>query len=342
MRQIVVPAKAGIHVLKKPGPRLRGGDGLRVLSYLGRRILATIPVMAVVAVVVFALLHLAPGDPAAVIAGDQATVEEVAKVRAQLGLDRPLPMQFASWLGQVLTGDLGRSIYDGQPVTRMIGQRVEPTLALSICTLLVALSVAIPLGIVAAWKAGTWLDRGVMGFAVLGFSFPVFVIGYGLIYLLSLKLEWLPVQGYASPRDGIGEFAAHMVMPALALGWVLTALFARMTRTSMLEVLSQDYIRTAQAKGLSSPQVLIGHALKNAAIPIVTTIGIGIALLIGGVVVTETVYAIPGVGRLVIDSVQRHDYPVIQSVLLLSAGVYVLINLLIDLSYSFFDPRIRY
>src|SRR3954471_3216310 len=162
--------------------------------------------MGVVAVVVFALLHLAPGDPAAVIAGDQATVEEVAKVRAQLGLDRPLPLQFASWLGQVLSGDLGRSIYDGQPVTRMIGQRVEPTLALSVCTLLVALSVAIPLGIVAAWKAGTWLDRGVMGFAVLGFSFPVFVIGYGLIYLLSLKLEWLPVQGYASPAEGIGGF----------------------------------------------------------------------------------------------------------------------------------------
>jgi peptide/nickel transport system permease protein len=313
-----------------------------LLSYLGRRILATIPVMAVVAVVVFALLHLAPGDPAAVIAGDQATVEEVAKVRAQLDLDRPLPLQFASWLGQVLTGDLGRSIYDGQPVTRMIGQRVEPTLALSICTLLVALSVAIPLGIVAAWKAGTWLDRGVMGFAVLGFSFPVFVIGYGLIYLLSLKLEWLPVQGYASPRDGIGEFAAHMVMPALALGWVLTALFARMTRTSMLEVLSQDYIRTAHAKGLSSAQVLIGHALKNAAVPIVTTIGIGIALLIGGVVVTETVFAIPGVGLLTVDAILRRDYPVIQGVVLVFSAVYVLINLAVDLSYGFLDPRIRY
>ena len=298
--------------------------------------------MAVVAVVVFALLHLAPGDPAAVIAGDQATVEEVAKVRAQLGLDRPLPVQFASWLGQVLTGDLGRSIYDGQPVTRMIGQRVEPTLALSICTLLVALSVAIPLGIVAAWKAGTWLDRGVMGFAVLGFSFPVFVIGYGLIYLLSLKLELLPVQGYASPREGIGEFVSHMVMPALALGWVVTALFARMTRTSMLEVLSQDYIRTARAKGLAPRAVLIRHALKNAAVPIVTTIGIGIALLIGGVVVTETVFAIPGVGLLTVDAILRRDYPVIQGVVLVFSAVYVLINLAVDLSYGFLDPRIRY
>ena len=313
-----------------------------MFSYLGRRILATIPVMAVVAVVVFALLHLAPGDPAAVIAGDQATVEEVAKVRAQLGLDRPLAVQFASWLGNVLRGDLGRSIYDGQPVTRMIAQRVAPTLALSLCTLFVALAVSLPLGIIAAWKAGTWIDRGVMGFAVLGFSFPVFVIGYGLIYLLSLKLEWLPVQGYASLREGVGEFAAHMVMPALALGWVLSALFARMTRTSMLEVLSQDYIRTAQAKGLSNRQVLVGHALKNAAVPIVTTIGIGIALLIGGVVVTETVFAIPGVGLLTVDAILRRDYPVIQGVVLVFSAVYVLINLAVDLSYGFLDPRIRY
>jgi peptide/nickel transport system permease protein len=313
-----------------------------LLSYLGRRILATIPVMAVVAVVVFALLHLAPGDPAAVIAGDQATAQEVAKVRAQLGLDRPLAVQFASWLGNVLRGDLGRSIYDGQPVTRMIAQRVAPTLALSLCTLLIALAVSLPLGIIAAWKAGTWIDRGVMGFAVLGFSFPVFVIGYGLIYLLSLKLEWLPVQGYASLREGVGEFASHMVMPALALGWVLSALFARMTRTSMLEVLSQDYIRTAQAKGLSSRQVLIGHALKNAAVPIVTTVGIGIALLIGGVVVTETVFAIPGVGLLTVDAILRRDYPVIQGVVLVFSAVYVLINLAVDVSYGFLDPRIRY
>jgi peptide/nickel transport system permease protein len=319
------------------------GDGSsELLSYTGRRVLATIPVMGVVAVVVFALLHLAPGDPAAVIAGDQATVEEVAKVRAQLGLDRPLAVQFATWLGHIAIGDLGRSIYDGQPVTRMILQRVEPTIALSLCTLLVALSLAIPLGILAAWKAGTWIDRGVMGFAVLGFSFPVFVIGYGLIYLLSLKLEWLPVQGYASPREGLGEFAAHMVMPALALGWVLTALFARMTRTSMLEVLSQDYIRTAHAKGLSSLQVLVGHALKNAAVPIVTTIGIGVALLIGGVVVTETVFAIPGVGLLTVDAILRRDYPVIQGVVLVFSAVYVLINLAVDLSYGFLDPRIRY
>jgi peptide/nickel transport system permease protein len=298
--------------------------------------------MAVVAVVVFGLLHLSPGDPAAIIAGDQATTQEIEKVRAQLGLDRPLPLQFTAWLGDLARGDLGRSIYDGQPVAKMIAQRLEPTIALALCTLLVSVLLSIPLGTIAAWKAGTWIDGAIMGFAVLGFSFPVFVIGYGLIYFLSLQLELLPVQGYTSPAEGVGEFAAHMVMPSLALGWVLTALFARMTRTSMLEVLGQDYIRTAQAKGLSTARVLAGHALKNAAVPIVTTIGIGVALLIGGVVVTETVFAIPGVGLLTVDAILRRDYPVIQGVVLVFSAVYVLVNLAVDLSYGLFDPRIRY
>ena len=313
-----------------------------MLHYVGRRILATIPVMAVVAVVVFGLLHLSPGDPAVVIAGDQATLEEVAKVRERLGLNRPLAVQFGTWVSGLLRGDLGVSIYDNQPVARMIGQRLEPTIALALCTLLVALCAAIPMGVVAAWKAGSWIDRGIMGFAVLGLSFPVFVIGYGMIWLLSLRLELLPVQGYASIREGLGAFLAHMVMPALALGWVLTALFARMTRTSMLEVLGQDYIRTARAKGLPNTAVLFRHALKNAAVPIVTTVGIGIALLIGGVVVTETVFAIPGVGLLTVDAILRRDYPVIQGVVLVFSAVYVLINLAIDLSYTFLDPRIRY
>ena len=313
-----------------------------MLAYIGRRIAATLPVMGVVAVVVFALLHLSPGDPAAVIAGDQATVADVEKVRAQLGLDRPLPVQFAGWLASVLRGDLGVSIYNNQPVATMILQRAEPTLALALCTLLVALAGAIPLGVIAAWKAGTWIDRLIMGFAVLGFSFPVFVIGYGLIFFLSLKLELLPVQGYSPLSKGFGEFIAHMLMPSLALGWVLMALFARMTRTSMLEVLSQDYIRTAHAKGLSQTRVLALHALKNAAVPIVTTVGIGIALVIGGVVVTETVFAIPGIGRLTVDAILRRDYPVIQGVVLVFSAVYVLINLAVDLSYALLDPRIRY
>jgi peptide/nickel transport system permease protein len=298
--------------------------------------------MGVVAAVVFALLHLSPGDPAAVIAGDQATTQEIEKVRVQLGLDRPLPVQFASWVGDLVRGDLGRSIYDGQPVAKTIGQRVEPTVALAVCTLFIALLISIPLGVLAAWKSGTWIDRAIMGFAVLGFSFPVFVIGYGLIYFLSLKLELLPVQGYVSPSQSVGEFLSHMVMPALALGWVLTALFARMTRTSMLEVLGQDYIRTAHSKGLSDVVVLARHALRNAAVPIVTTVGIGIALLIGGVVVTETVFSIPGVGLLTVDAILRRDYPVIQGVVLVFSAVYVLINLLVDLSYGLLDPRIRY
>ncbi len=298
--------------------------------------------MGVVGVVVFALLHLSPGDPAAVIAGDQASVADVEKIRAQLGLDRPLPVQFAAWLADVLRGDLGVSIYNNQPVATMILQRAEPTLALALCTLLVALLAAIPMGIVAAWKAGTWIDRLIMGFAVLGFSFPVFVIGYGLIYFLSLQLELLPVQGYVSIGKDPWEFALHMIMPSLALGWVLTALFARMTRTSMLEVLGQDYIRTAHSKGLADVVVLGRHALRNAAVPIVTTIGIGIALLIGGVVVTETVFAIPGIGRLTVDAILRRDYPVIQGIVLVFSAVYVLINLLVDLSYGLLDPRIRY
>ncbi len=313
-----------------------------MLSYIGRRIAATLPVMGVVAVVVFALLHLSPGDPAAVIAGDHATVAEVEKVRAQLGLDRPLPVQFVGWVADVVRGDLGVSIYNNQPVATMILQRAEPTLALALCTLIVALAGAIPLGVIAAWKAGTWIDRLIMGFAVLGFSFPVFVIGYGLIYLLSLQLELLPVQGYSPLKAGLVSFLSHMVMPSLALGWVLMALFARMTRTSMLEVLSQDYIRTAHAKGLTQTRVLALHALKNAAVPIVTTVGIGVALLIGGVVVTETVFAIPGIGRLTVDAILRRDYPVIQGVVLVFSAIYVLINLAVDLSYTLLDPRIRY
>jgi peptide/nickel transport system permease protein len=313
-----------------------------LLSYIGRRIAATLPVMGVVGVVVFALLHLSPGDPAAVIAGDQATVAEVEKVRAQLGLDRPLAVQFVGWVADVVRGDLGVSIYNNQPVATMILQRAEPTLALALCTLIVALAGAIPLGVIAAWKAGTWIDRLIMGFAVLGFSFPVFVIGYGLIYLLSLQLELLPVQGYSHLKTGFLSFLSHMVMPSLALGWVLMALFARMTRTSMLEVLSQDYIRTAHAKGLTQTRVLALHALKNAAVPIVTTVGIGVALLIGGVVVTETVFAIPGIGRLTVDAILRRDYPVIQGVVLVFSAIYVLINLAVDLSYTLLDPRIRY
>ncbi|MBU1359173.1 MAG: ABC transporter permease [Gammaproteobacteria bacterium] len=311
------------------------------MGYVLRRLLATLPVMAVVAVVVFLLIHLSPGDPAALIAGDLATVDDIEKLRGVLGLDKPLWQQFVLWIGRLATGDLGVSIFTQVPVTQLLAQRLEPTLSIAFFTMLLTLLIAVPLGTLAAWRAGTWIDRAVMIFAVLAFSVPVFLVGYLLVYVFAVQLPWFPVQGYARIADGPGEWLRSLVLPCVNLALVYIALVTRMTRATVLEVLHEDYIRTARAKGLGVMQVL-GHALRNAAIPIATTIGVGIALLIGGVVVTETVFAIPGVGRLVIESVQRHDYPVIQSVLLISAGVYVLINLLIDLSYRLFDPRIQY
>ncbi|PIF77563.1 peptide/nickel transport system permease protein [Variovorax sp. 54] len=311
------------------------------MGYIVRRFLSTLPVMAVVAVVVFLLIHLSPGDPAALIAGDLATTEDIDKLRAALGLNLPLWQQFGLWIGKIFTGDLGTSIFTQVPVTQLLGQRLEPTVSIAALTMLITLVTAVPLGTLAAYCAGTWIDRLVMLFAVLAFSVPVFLIGYLLVYTFAVQLPWFPVQGYVPFSEGPGAWLRALVLPCVNLALVYIALVTRMTRATVLEVLHEDYIRTARAKGLGVRPVL-GHALRNAAIPIATTIGAGIALLIGGVVVTETVFAIPGVGRLVIDSVQRHDYPVIQSVLLLSAGVYVLINLLIDLSYRLFDPRIQY
>jgi len=311
------------------------------MNYLFSRILATLPVMAVVACFVFLLIHLSPGDPAALIAGDMATVEDIEKLRASLGLDQPLWQQFGLWAARLAQGDLGVSIFTHVPVTQLLAQRIGPTASIALLTMAMALVVAIPLGVLAAHNAGTWIDRLVMLFAVLAFSVPVFLIGYLLIYSFAIQLQWFPVQGYVPLSEGVGPWLRSLVLPCVNLALVYIALITRMTRATVLEVLHEDYIRTARAKGLSLLPVL-GHALRNAAVPIATTVGVGIALLIGGVVVTETVFAIPGIGRLVIDSVQRHDYPVIQSVLLLSAGVYVLINLLIDLSYTLFDPRIRY
>jgi len=313
-----------------------------VFAYIVRRILATIPVMVVVALFVFALLHLSPGDPAAIIAGDTATADDIARIRQKLGLDEPLFIQFATWVWGLLHGDLGISIFTNLPVSKLIAQRIEPTVTLTISTLIVSVLVAIPMGVLAAWKAGLWIDRVVMVFAVLGFSVPVFVLAYLLIYVFAISSDLLPVQGFVTIGSGLGPFLSHIVMPTLALGMVFTALIARMTRASMLDVLAQDYIRTAQAKGLANDKVLIGHALKNAAVPIVTIIGIGIASLISGVVVTETVFAIPGLGRLTVDAILRRDYPIIQGIILVFSAAYVLVNLLVDLSYTFLDPRIRY
>jgi peptide/nickel transport system permease protein len=313
-----------------------------VLAYIMRRLLATIPVIGMVAFFVFSLLYVTPGDPAVVIAGDIATNEDIERIRQKLGLDQPFLPRFGTWLWAVLRGDLGTSIFTNLPVSQLIGQRVEPTLALAGCTLIVAVLTAVPLGVVAAWKAGTALDRLVMLFSVLGFSMPVFVLAYLLIYLFAIELDWLPVQGYTPIRDGFWPWLRQLILPSIALGTIYIALIARITRATMLDVLAQDYVRTAHAKGLAPNAVLMRHALKNAAVPIVTIIGIGVGLLISGVVVTESVFAIPGVGRLTVDAILRRDYPVIQGVILLFSAVYVFVNLLVDLSYKLFDPRIQY
>jgi peptide/nickel transport system permease protein len=310
--------------------------------FLAGRVLATIPVMGVVATIVFLLLRLAPGDPAAILAGDAASPEHIAEIRARLGLDQPILVQFAEWIGRLLHGDLGTSILSNQPVTTLIGQRLEPTLALATTTILFAVIVAVPLGVLSAWRHGTWIDRGVMTLSVLGFSIPVFVLGYLWIFAVAMQLQWLPVQGYVSFRQGFWPFLERLILPTLTLSVIYIALIARITRASVLEVLGEDYIRTAHAKGVGERAVLTHHALRNAAVPIVSVIGIGIALLISGVVITESVFNLPGLGRLTVDAVLARDYPVIQGVILLFSAAYILINLAVDVSYTIFDPRIRY
>jgi peptide/nickel transport system permease protein len=293
-------------------------------------------------VLVFLLLRLTPGDPAAILAGDAASSAQIAEIRASLGLDRSLPVQFGIWLGNLARGELGQSYFYKMQVTQLIGQRLEPTMALATLTILFAVVVSIPLGVLAAWRFGGWFDRALMGFSVLGFSVPVFVLAYILIWIVSLQLGWFPVQGYRRLADGFFPFLHHLILPALTLSVIYIALIARVTRASVLEALGEDYIRTARAKGLPEIRVLVRHALANAAVPIATVIGIGIAILIGGVVVTESVYAIPGLGRLTVDAVLARDFPTIQGVILFFSFIYVLVNLVIDLSYVFLDPRIRY
>ena len=320
-----------------------------MLSFLLRRFASVLPVLLIVSLVVFLILRLAPGDPAAAIAGNNATNEDIAKIRTQLGLDSSIPVQYGIWIGRVLQGDLGYSFYLSKPVTELIAQRIEPTLALALGTMMLAVMIAVPLGTLAAWRLGGWLDRLLSGFSVAGFSIPVFVIGYLLIYLFAIRLEWLPVQGYKSLLDGASGAGAslwawmrQLLLPWMTLAMIYVALIARVTRASVSEALTEDYIRTARAKGLTERAVLLHHALVNAAVPIVTVIGIGVALLIGGVVVTETVFAIPGLGSLTVDAVLNRDFPVIQGLVLLFSVSYVMVNLLVDLSYLFLDPRIRY
>ena len=313
-----------------------------MFAYTIRRLLLTLPVMLVVAIFVYGLLDLAPGDPAVFLAGDDATLEDIARIRMTLGLDQPFYQRFAMWLGRVLQGDLGVSLFTGVSVTEMIVQRMAPTFTLMFMTLCVSIFIAIPLGALAAWRHNRAYDRGVMILAVLSFSIPTFVVGYILAWGLGIELRWLPVQGYAPYSQGIWASIRTLILPTLALSSVYIALITRITRATLLETMSQDYVRTARAKGVGNKSILFKHALKNSAIPIVTVIGSGVALLISGAVVTETVFSIPGLGRLTVDAILRKDYPIIQGVILLFSFMYVLVNLLIDLLYRVFDPRIKY
>jgi peptide/nickel transport system permease protein len=311
-------------------------------GYIFRRLLATIPVMAIVAILVFLMLRLTPSDPAAIIAGDYANSDQIEEIRKRLGLDQPVIKQFAIWITGMAQGDFGESFFYKKKVADLILERLEPTLSLSLLTIVLAVLIAIPLGVLAAQTHGTWIDRIVMGFSVLGFSVPVFVVGYVLIYVFAIHLNWLPVQGYQRIGDGFWGWLERLILPALTLSIVFVALIARMTRTSVLEVLNEDYIRTARAKGQTELKILVRHALANAAVPILTIIGLTVAILIGGVVVTESVYTLPGLGLLTVDAVLARDYPTIQAVILLFSLAYVLINLMVDLAYTLFDPRIRY
>ncbi|ESY32188.1 ABC transporter permease [Mesorhizobium sp. LNJC391B00] len=310
--------------------------------YILRRLLSTVAVMAMVGIFVFLLLRLAPGDPAAMIAGKSATAEMIAAIREKLGLNDPMPVQFIRWVRDMLSGDFGISIFSGRPVLELMSQRLEPTLSLSFLTMILSVSVGVSFGILAAWRTGGLVDRLLAAFSALGYSVPVFVIGYFLIYFFAIRTHWLPVQGYVPIDEGVGPWFAHLILPTVALSLGYIAFVARATRASMLEVLSEDYMRTAAAKGASSYAMLFHHALKNAGVPILTVVGISFAYLIGGVVLTETVFNIPGIGRLVVDAINNRDYPIIQSVLILTSGLYVLINLAVDLSYTLIDPRIRY
>ncbi|WP_457807739.1 ABC transporter permease [Kushneria sp. EE4] len=314
-----------------------------MLGYCLKRTLAAVPVMVIVALFVFLLLRLSPGDPAAIIAGDMATPAQLARIREALGLNEPMHIQFFRWAGELLQGDFGTSLMSGLPVTTLMAQRLEPTVSLAVFSMLLSVLVAVPMGVLAAWKHGSLIDRVIMALSVVGFSVPVFVIGYLLIKLLAIDLGWLPVQGFRRlSEDGLWAFLEHALLPAMMLSTIYIALIARMTRASMLDVLGEDYIRTAHAKGASERRVLFRHALRNAGVPILEVIGTGFALMITGVVVTESVFNIPGLGRLTVDAILSRDYPVIQGLILVTSGVYVVINLLIDLSYALLDPRIRY
>ena len=310
--------------------------------YIATRLLSAIPVLILVVVFVFALLRLAPGDPAQMIAGDQATPEKIRAIRASLDLDKPVHVQFVTWVGKLMRGDLGESVGKRVAVSEIIGQRLTPTVVLALVSEVFAVVVGVPLGVIAAWKSNTWIDRAVILFASIGFAMPVFWLAFLAIWLFSLNLELLPVLGYTSFDNGLVAYARHLVLPCATLGVSLVALIARMTRATMLEVMRQDYIRTARSKGLTEQVVVLRHALKNASLPILTVVGLGIAWLLNGAIITETFFAIPGLGALIAQSILVRDYPVVQALLILATLIYVFVNMIIDLAYGYFDPRIRY
>jgi peptide/nickel transport system permease protein len=311
-------------------------------GYIAKRLWSLIPVMFVVATLVFFLVHLTPGDPASVILGPDAPQESIAELRARLGLDKPLPVQFVRWFGQVLQGDLGESIFLRRPVTQAIFERIEPTLLLAGLSTLFAVVIGIPTGVLAAVYRNTWLDRVFMSISVFGVSMPNFWLALNLIFIFALTLSFLPVSGYVPLREDPLLTLRFLLLPSFSLGFPQSALIARMTRGSMLDVLSQDYVKTARAKGLSEQLVIYKHALKNTMITVITIIGIVLAITLSGSVVIETIFGLPGIGRLIINSVLRRDYPVIQGAVLCIAASYVLVNLIIDLLYVYLDPRIKY
>ena len=310
-------------------------------AYIFKRVLAVIPILIFVGGLTFSLVHLAPGDAANIMAGDYAGPDDVKIIRAELGLDKPVTTQFVEWVGRTVRGDLGRSIYSGKSVSELVRARMGPTISLTVMGGIFAVAIGIPLGVFAAWKAGSRWDRAIQIFAALGISIPGFWLGFIMILAFAVYLRWFPVIGYVSPAESVTGWIRSITLPVTLLAINGSSVIVRMTRASILEVLREDYIRTARAKGLANKAVLFRHALRAGAIPIITVVGALAAGLITGVVVTETVFTIPGLGRLVAETVQTRDFPVVQSMLMLLATLYVFINLMVDLAYVFFDPRVR-
>ena len=313
-----------------------------MLAYLLRRVLLAIPVMFVVAAGVFLLLYLTPGDPVSVILGPDASPQQVSELRQRLGLDQPVLIQVTRWFGRLLHGDLGQSIYLNRPVTQTILERAEPTLLLTLLATLFAILVGLPIGIVSATRAGSWTDLGAMLVALGGISMPSFWVGLNLIFVFAVVMGVLPVAGYQPLSKGPWENLRYLLLPAVTLGFAQAALLARMARSLMLDVLREDYVRTARSKGVVERKVVLSHALRNAMVPLVTVMGLTFAILMGGAVITEQVFNIPGIGRLLVQSVLRRDYPVVQGIVLVIAFNYVVINLLVDILYGLFDPRVRH